>query len=521
MALSADRITRVKEGKEVAYPVAASTTIYNGGMVAVNTSGYAVPAATTAGYKVVGVAREQVDNSSGSNGDLLVRVSKGGAYEMENSATNAVAQADVGRICYVEDDETVADENGGSSVVAGIVDSIDLSTSKIWVSIGGGAAGETEADDISGTETVTDGAISLFTRTSLISITGTQAYTLAAGRYEGQRKTLVVSVAASTPAGTVTPATYVDGMNFHLSEVGEQVELEYHDADGWKLLDYRLSTRGAETVTTGAVSLFTEVTLLSVTGTIAYTLADGLFVGQKKLCIVSAAASTPAGTLTPVSYAGTSEHFSAVGEWLSLEWDGTNWVNIGQNLSRRGAETVTSGACSLFTETTLLSVTGTQAYTLADGLFVGQKKNFVCSVAASTPAGTLTPVSYAGTSEHFSAVGEMLTLEWDGTNWVNIDQHLGVRGAETVTSGALSLYTEVSFISVTGTQAYSLADGLYTGQKKYCRCTVAASTPDGTLTPATPSGFATADFDATEEAYGFVWNGAAWECFYVIGGALS
>jgi hypothetical protein len=300
----------------------------------------------------------------------------------------------------------------------------------VWVRIGAGAAADAEGDDVSGQETVTSGALSLFTRTSLLSITGTQAYTLAAGRYEGQRKTIVVSATASTPAGTLTPATYVDGTNEHLSEVGEMLELEYHDADGWKKIDYRLSTRGAETVTTGALSLFTEVSKLSCTGTIAYTLADGLFVGQVKHIIVSAVASTPAGTLTPTNYAD-------------------------------------------------------------------------------------------GTSEHFSAVGEMLELEFDGTNWNKIDFRLGVRGADTVTSGALSIYTLVSFISVTGTQAYTLADGLYTGQMKFCRCTVAASTPDGTLTPATPVGFSTADFDAVEEAYIFIWNGAGWECANVNGGALS
>jgi len=519
MALAADRVTRDKASGERSYEVAATTTIYLGGLVCVNTTGYLVPAAATASYIVVGVAREQIDNSAGSDGDLICRVAAGGSYEITNSGTNAVAQADIGRVCYVEDDETVADENGGSSVIAGTVDEIDPVTSQIWVSIAGAASGDTESDDISGTETVTTGAISLFTRTSLISITGTQAYTLAAGRYEGQRKTLVVSVSASTPAGTVTPATYVDGTNFHLSEVGEQVELEYHDADGWKLLDYHISQRGAETVTTGALSLFTLTSQLSVTGTIAYTLGDGLFVGQVKNVIVTATASTPAGTLTPTSYGATSEHFSEVDEMLSLEWDGTNWIKLDFRLSQRGAETVTTGACSIYTRATLLSCTGTIAYTLADGLFVGQRKSFVVTVAASTPAGTLTPVS--GTVRFFSAIGERLELEWDGADWIEISYKLGHAAGETVTTGALSLYTELSYISVTGTVAYQLANGLYVGQKKYCRCTVAASTPDGTLTPAAPVGFATADFDATEESYVFIWNGAGWECANVNGGALS
>jgi hypothetical protein len=81
-------------------------------------------------------------------------------------------------------------------------------------------------------------------------------------------------------------------------------------------------------------------------------------------------------------------------------------------------ETVTSGALALNKSLHLISVTGTQAYTLADGTYVGQRKTLVCTVAASTPDGSVQPTNLAGfTDITFDAVGETAELIWDGTNW--------------------------------------------------------------------------------------------------------
>jgi hypothetical protein len=71
----------------------------------------------------------------------------------------------------------------------------------------------------------------------------------------------------------------------------------------------------------GALSLLTRISLLTISGTKAYTLADGLFEGQQKIVIVVSAVSTPVGTLTIATYAdGSSEVFSLTGEVLILEW---------------------------------------------------------------------------------------------------------------------------------------------------------------------------------------------------------
>ena len=84
--------------------------------------------------------------------------------------------------------------------------------------------------------TVTSGAIDITTPVSYLSVTGTVAYTLAAGA-QGQIKVLICTVAASTPVGTLTPnASASDGYNtIVFNAVGETAVLMYANA-GWYIL---------------------------------------------------------------------------------------------------------------------------------------------------------------------------------------------------------------------------------------------------------------------------------------------
>jgi hypothetical protein len=227
-ALAQDRNTRRKATfRTISLPVAASQLIYAGAYVAIGSDGYAKPAAKgTPGDVCKGRADEQVDNSSGSDGDLNVRVSTG-VFEWENDA-NAVTQADVGRPVYAVDDQTVADETEGSALVAGILDSLDPVTGLPWV-----CTPEGPDEAVSALETLdAAGAVSVYTRTTRLEVTGTMAFTLADGRYEGQRKSLYCTVAASTPVGTLTPANFADGTTITFDAVDEQIELEWHSG-GW------------------------------------------------------------------------------------------------------------------------------------------------------------------------------------------------------------------------------------------------------------------------------------------------
>jgi hypothetical protein len=128
-----ERNTQWRDGLLPTLPVAASTKIEAGKMVGVNSSGYAVEAADTSGIKVLGVADHTVDNSSGSNGALSVRVRRGKQFLLKNSATNAVDVADAGTYVFVEDDETVADAAGTNGVIAGSC--IEVVSDGVWVEI--------------------------------------------------------------------------------------------------------------------------------------------------------------------------------------------------------------------------------------------------------------------------------------------------------------------------------------------------------------------------------------------------
>jgi hypothetical protein len=233
-ALAQDRQTEFKHVQRSKYLPAGTDILYNGAMVMViRGTGYLVAAANTLGGIVLGVMAERVDNSGGSPGDESGEL-RAGIFKFANSGTNPITQAHVGMPCYVEDDQTVADEAGGGMVVAGIVEELD-DDGDVWVAVGmdvGALQSLINTDEL-----VTSGALSLLTRTSRISVTGTAAYTLAAGLYEGQRKSIIVDVAASTPDGTLTPAVFAQGTSIDLDAVNESCELEYHDADGWNLIN--------------------------------------------------------------------------------------------------------------------------------------------------------------------------------------------------------------------------------------------------------------------------------------------
>lgn len=105
-ALSANRLTESKSpGDTKLFPMAASTTIYAGSMVCLNSAGYAVPAAALAGNKgVIGVAVAKVVNS-GSAGDTNILVQEG----LFKFAGATLAQSNVGSLMFAADDQTVDD----------------------------------------------------------------------------------------------------------------------------------------------------------------------------------------------------------------------------------------------------------------------------------------------------------------------------------------------------------------------------------------------------------------------------
>lgn len=189
-------------------------------------------------------------NSSGK----LVLASAGGRVvgvlhntPVANQAADLVSNNCITKVRYggtvAVGDNLKSDANG--QAVAAVAADIALGA-VVGIALQAGATGEVgcmymssaglQAALTSGIETVTSGAIAVTTRTSLLSVTGTQAYTLADGLYQGQRKSLTCILAASTPAGTVTPANLADFTTLAFNAVYDHVELEFQGTE-WRIIN--------------------------------------------------------------------------------------------------------------------------------------------------------------------------------------------------------------------------------------------------------------------------------------------
>lgn len=116
------------------YLVESATSIVKGTMVAVNAGGFLVPAANTAGLKVVGVADEDIDNSGGADGDKACRVVSGRVFRFD---ATSITQAMVGSLMAVADAETF-DDVGSNQIIAGLLmEFVSATDGWIWIPVGG------------------------------------------------------------------------------------------------------------------------------------------------------------------------------------------------------------------------------------------------------------------------------------------------------------------------------------------------------------------------------------------------
>jgi hypothetical protein len=131
-ALIKDRDTPWRDGDRFNFPLAAAAKVFAGGLIGINSSGFAVKATATTGLNIRGIAEDQVDNTAGANGALSVNV-RAGVFRFANSGVNPVTAAHIGATCYAEDDQTVGSAPAGKSV-AGIV--VDVDSVGVWVAVG-------------------------------------------------------------------------------------------------------------------------------------------------------------------------------------------------------------------------------------------------------------------------------------------------------------------------------------------------------------------------------------------------
>lgn len=229
--------------------------------------------------------------------------------------------------------------------IAGSAQILSLQTSPFWAQLFN-AANSTGA----GVDTLdTTGAnISLITGRTDLKVSGTMAFTLPNGTYEGQLKIIECISAAATPACTVTITTpdattgFACAGSFYFDTVGQRVTLRWMSTAGtsaWRAVDIQRAGGTANNVVVGTTVL-TGLNLwasyyLSVTGTVSSTTTKGIpngsCVGEVMVVRCSTAASTPSGSISLTAITGvggastTLSTFNATSCTATLRWNGAAW----------------------------------------------------------------------------------------------------------------------------------------------------------------------------------------------------
>lgn len=120
-------------------PVQDGVVIYSGGVVVLD-GGMAAPGRSAPGLTVLGIAQSTVDNRTFPAG-LYGRTRRvcvvSGVVLLENSrADDSIGDRDVGNVCYIVDDRTLARTSGGGRLSrAGLVREVGRDR-RVWVELG-------------------------------------------------------------------------------------------------------------------------------------------------------------------------------------------------------------------------------------------------------------------------------------------------------------------------------------------------------------------------------------------------
>lgn len=93
-------------------PVTATKHIYAGSFVAMSAAGTFEPASTLTTLKAIGRATKEVDNSLSLSPAPTCEVETGIFLWGNSAAADAIANDDIGKSCYLVDDQTVALTDG-------------------------------------------------------------------------------------------------------------------------------------------------------------------------------------------------------------------------------------------------------------------------------------------------------------------------------------------------------------------------------------------------------------------------
>lgn len=129
-----DRNTPERQGELFDLTVAAESELFAGTIVAKSTAGTAVPASDDPQLVVQGMAKNY------AAGGEKVTVKRGVFGFGNSAAADEITAADIGKVAYVVDDQTVAKTDGvGTRPVAGVIEDVD--DTQVWVRLGNQRAG--------------------------------------------------------------------------------------------------------------------------------------------------------------------------------------------------------------------------------------------------------------------------------------------------------------------------------------------------------------------------------------------
>jgi len=111
------------EGNYSPAPVKGATTIHQGALVVME-AGLAIPGKTGLNLIVLGIADRTVKNTGADGAEKVL--AKRTVAKLFNLGTDPVLPGDVGKDCYIVDDQTVAKTNGTNTrSVAGKIIQVD------------------------------------------------------------------------------------------------------------------------------------------------------------------------------------------------------------------------------------------------------------------------------------------------------------------------------------------------------------------------------------------------------------
>lgn len=239
-----NRNTPERTGFRRGYSVGAAAHCFAGAIAVMNAAGYVVPATTATGLIALGRFAAEVDNSNGANGDLAVEVERG-IFRFANSAsTDEIAITDVGSLCYLVDDQTVALTDGtGTRSQAGVIDHVD--SSGVWVRLGEhalmGYDAKLERVKIQNDATVhaAGGALATSGINLITGGTGIADFTLAAPVPGDRCEIRIDSLSSGDVVVTTAAGVTFDGSNntATLNAAAEALVLAYKSATEWQVVE--------------------------------------------------------------------------------------------------------------------------------------------------------------------------------------------------------------------------------------------------------------------------------------------